>query len=53
MRMKQDEELDVFSTPFVDFHNTVDEAAFFFLSLLPTVGQLQKKLLAHALDATA
>lgn len=30
MRMKQDEELDVFSTPFVDFHNTVDEAAFFF-----------------------
>lgn len=53
--MKQDEELDVFSTPFVDFHNTVDEAAFFFfsLSLLPIVGQLQKKLLAHALDVTA
>lgn len=31
--MKQDEELDVFSTSFIDFHNTVDEAAFF--SLLP------------------
>lgn len=41
--MKQDEELDAFSTRFIDFHNTVDEAAF--VSLLPIVGQLHKKLL--------
>lgn len=48
--MKQDKELDVVSTSLIDFHNTVEEAAF--VSLLPIVGQLQK-LLAHVLDVTA
>lgn len=49
--MKQDEAPAVFSTSFIDFHNTVEKAAF--VSLLPIVGQLQKKLLAHVLDVTA
>lgn len=41
--MKQDKELDVVSTSLIDFHNTVEEAAFVSL----------QKLLAHVLDVTA